>query len=166
MSSEFTHLQARAYARQGWFVLPLKPKTKEPHFELIRNGFKSASTDLAMIDFWFTVAPDANYGISCAASGLVVLDIDFRNGGKRTAEMSDTYTVQTGNGLHLYYRAPASAQLKGKLNNGVDVKHHGYVVAAPSIHPNGKTYTILNEMAPTVLPASLIAQLVKGRLVA
>jgi hypothetical protein len=161
VTSQFTHLQARAYARQGWFVLPLKPQSKEPHFDLVKNGFKSATTDLDMIDFWFTVAPDANFGIACALSGLVVLDIDHRNLGERTAEMSDTYTVETPGGLHLYYSAPSGASFKGKLGDGVDVKHHGYVVGAPSIHPSGLPYKVTNEMAPTQLPASLVAKLGK-----
>jgi hypothetical protein len=160
---ETTKAQARAYVKQGWYVMPLLPKSKEPHFDLIKNGHLSATTDIDLLNHWFELDPQMNIGISCAMSELVVLDIDYRNGGQRTADMTDTYTVKTGNGLHLYYRAPMDARFKGALNKGVDVKHRGYVVAANSIHPNGKKYELVNEMAPVALPAPLIALLDKTR---
>lgn len=158
--------QAISYAKQGWYVMPLLPNSKEPHFDLIKSGHLSASTDIATIESWFAYDSNINIGLSCAMSDLVVIDVDFRNGGQLLPEMVDTYTVQTGDGLHLYYRAPLDARFKGQLTKGIDIKHRGYVVAANSIHPNGKKYTIINEMAPVLLPASLMPLALKDRVAA
>lgn len=158
--------QAISYAKQGWAVMPLLPNSKEPHFDLIKSAHLSATTDIAKIEEWFEYDSNINIGLSCAMSDIVVIDIDYRNGGQLLPEMVDTYTVQTGDGLHLYYRAPMDARFKGQLAKGIDIKHRGYVVAANSIHPNGKKYTIINEMAPVLLPASLIPLAVKQRVAA
>lgn len=166
MATDQIKTQALAYARQGWFILPVLPHSKEPHFDLVKNGHLSATRDLHLIDSWFREYPDANYGIACAPSGLVVVDIDFRNGGKRSASMSETFTVKTGNGLHLYYQAPEGMAFRGKLTNGIDIKHQGYVVGPQSLHPNGKRYFLKDEMAPALLPADLRASMARVRVAA
>jgi len=45
--------------------------------------------------------------------------------------------------------------------NGVDVKWNGYVAAAPSIHPSGAIYTVINDMQPIDLPSQL-STLIQG----
>jgi len=45
---------------------------------------------------------------------------------------------------------------KGKLEEGIDIKWKGYVAAAPSIHPNGKNYKIVNNVKPTVITNELL----------
>lgn len=158
--------QALALASQGWYVMPVLPKSKEPHFDFIKTAHLSATLDTELISFWLEHDPQANIGISCAMSGLVVFDIDYRNGGKRLPEMTDTYTVETGNGLHLYYRATPEMRFWGKLGEGIDIKHRGYVVAAPSIHPSGAQYRVINDVEPATLPAGLAAIALKTRVAA
>jgi hypothetical protein len=68
---------------------------------------------------------------------------------------SNTHTVKTDNGFHFYYRADKSKQFKGKLIPGIDIKHKGYVVLPPSIHPNGSIYQVINDVDPVELPAEL-----------
>lgn len=159
MAMETRVAQALGYAKNGWHVLPLLPKSKVPHFDLVNRGYLSATTDTELVKFWFAHDKDINIGIACAQSELVVIDIDYRNGGKRTLDMTETYEVETGNGLHLYYRAPSDAQFKGTLGNGIDIKHKGYVVAAPSMHPNGKAYQVTRDIAPANIPATLLNQI-------
>ncbi len=146
--------QALQYARRGWAVFPLVPKTKRP---LTGHGLNDATTDPATIRAWWQEWPDANIGINCGASGLVVVDVDAKNGAPGLATWQrllpqiggqiDTPTVQTPTGgYHYYYLAPQGvdlAQGNGKLGPGVDVKGQGgYVVAPPSIHPDtGTAYT-------------------------
>ena len=96
---------ALEYASKGWHVLPLKAKKKDPHFDLIKKAYLSATTDPELIKFWFDVDPKANLGIAAKQSGLVILDIDFRNGGQLSERFNETYTVKTSDGYHLYYKA-------------------------------------------------------------
>jgi hypothetical protein len=88
---------------------------------------------------------DYNIGVACGG-GLVVIDIDPRNGGHLTwmelsagKDIGDTLEVSTGGGgRHIYYRANG---IKSMSFGGIDVQSEGkYVVAPPSRHVTGKTY--------------------------
>jgi hypothetical protein len=151
-----TKKAALEYAQRGWSVMPLKAKKKDPHFDLIKNAYLGATTDEALIEFWFDVDPTANIGIACITSGLVVFDVDFRNGGEILEEFGETYTVATGDGFHYYYQASQSLSFKGSVQTGIDIKHKGYVAAAPSIHPNGKIYTVINDIEPAMISTDLL----------
>src|SRR5262249_58182379 len=104
-------------------------------------------------------------GAACAGSSLAVVDIDPRNGGDLddVGPVPDTWTVETGGGgWHLYFRYTGTALL-GKLGQGIDVKHNGYVVAPPSIHPSGRCYCWQIGAGPddvplAALPPSLAAR--------
>ena len=142
-------LAALAYAKRGWRVFPCRPKTKEP---ATTHGFKDATTDKATIIRWWRRMPAANVAIATGAvSGLVVLDVDPRNGGLRSlaelervhGSLPETPRVSTGgDGEHYYFAAPTDASLKsGVLAEGLDVKADGgYVIAPPSLHPSGRRY--------------------------
>ncbi len=134
---------ALSYIAEGWYILPLNPKGKEPFSQYARNGFKSATNNPDLAIQWWSAHPHLNIGIACAMSGLVVYDVDERNGG--TIEgLSPTLTIRTGNGFHFYYEAKADAKYPGKLRQGVDIKFNGYVVAPPSIHPSGHIYRVVS----------------------
>ena len=143
---------ALEYADKGWAVLPLLPNKKDPHFDLCQRAYLSATTDQELINFWFDYDEKINIGIACYQSGLVVFDIDYRNGGELLPEFEPTYTVQTGDGLHLYYTADKSDVFKGKLTDGIDIKWKGYVATAPSIHPSGATYKVIDDRDPVAMP--------------
>ena len=64
---------ALAYASRGWPVFPCKPD-KKPYTE---HGFLDATTDPDVIRAWWTKWPDAQIGVACGASGLVVVDLDI-----------------------------------------------------------------------------------------
>jgi hypothetical protein len=151
-----TRAQALHYALRGWAVMPLLPKQKEPHFDLIKGAYLGATTDSSLINFWFDVEPQANIGIACITSGLIVIDIDYRNDGQLMDIMPETYTVQTGDGLHLYYKADRSINFKSAIRPGIDIKWKGYVAAAPSIHPNGKIYEVINNVEPVAITGELL----------
>jgi hypothetical protein len=148
-------------ADRGWSVMPLLPNSKEPHFDLCRRAYLSATTDKKLINFWFDFDANINLGIGCYQSGLVVFDIDYRNGGKLLSIFKPTYTVQTGDGLHLYYKANPTDVFKGKLIDGIDIKWKGYVATAPSIHPSGARYTVMDDREPIVLPNAIREQVWK-----
>lgn len=139
---------ALAYARLGWFVLPLKPRAKAP---LSGQGLKHATRDKGTIQRWFKSCPDAGIGIALAPSGLAAVDIDPRNGGDLDLRdrLPATLTAATGGGgLHLVFRVAPGASLRSSLDGGVDVKHHGYIAVEPSVHPSGKRYGWL-DFEPT-----------------
>lgn len=140
---------ALQYASWGWAVFPLQPCSKEP---ATKHGFKDATTDAKQIRRWWKKHPAANIGIATGrVSGIVVVDIDPRNGGDlhafwREAKLDIVRlgTVITGNdGRHLYFRYPEGKQIpsRSEFVKGIDLKSDGgYVVAPPSVHPNGVLY--------------------------
>ena len=140
---------ALAYVtRFGWRVLPTLPRRKEPHGRFVRHGFQDATSDPEQVRRWWTADAHAGVAIACASSGLVVLDVDPRNGGDDTfgrlqgelGKLPVTPTCLTGaGGMHLYFRDTVGAYV-GSAGQGVDIKSEGYVVAPPSVHPNGATY--------------------------
>lgn len=112
------------------------------------HGFHAATTDVALVQQWWKEQPDANIGAPCALNGWAVLDIDPRHGGdqsysvleQRVGVLPGTVMQLTGGGgLHIIYRTP-SVSLPGTLGPGLDVKHNGYILLAPSIHSCGRRY--------------------------
>jgi predicted P-loop ATPase len=150
---------ALGYAKRGWQVLPCRAGDKRP---ATRHGFKDATADkAALIRFW-GATPDANIGIATgAASKLVVLDVDPRNGGSEQlheaqrvhGDLPETLVAATGGGgTHYFFELPDGGLPCGVLADGLDLKAEGgYVVAAPSVHPSGATYRWLSDPSKTPL---------------
>ena len=94
-----------------------------------------------------------NHGVVVASSGLIIVDVDGRNGGfesaKSLAHIRDKarYIVRTGsgNGEHWYFNVPADwlgKSLAGTLREypGIDFKSTGFVVGAGCEHASGNRY--------------------------
>jgi hypothetical protein len=144
---------AVAYVTQlGWPVFPLAARGKLPMIPKNQggNGHLDATTDIEQVKEWWTRWPHANIGIAAdARSGLLVVDIDPRNGGDeelaaleaKHGRLPDTIEALTGGGgRHLIYERPADLKFRAKLADGIDIKSDGYIVAPPSIHPSGTPY--------------------------
>jgi hypothetical protein len=136
---------ACTYASWGWSVHPLKPRSKQP---LTPNGLLDATSDLASVLAFWQRWPTANIGINCRASGLLVIDVDPRNGGDDSfwdlqvplGLLPECPSATTGGGgMHYFFKHP-DCDVVGKLAEGVDLKSRGYVLAAPSTHPSGQPY--------------------------
>lgn len=159
---------AHEYADNGWRVLPLygiaegrcqcgRPDCHSPgKHPLTPRGVNDATTDHDQISAWWMDYPDANVGVATGrASGLVVVDVDPRNGGMASLDsltLPTTRAVQTGSGgFHFYLAAPQGG--RGQvLAPGVDLKADGgYVVAPPSRHRDGQYVWI--DPAATISPA-------------
>lgn len=107
--------------------------------------------------------PDANVGLA-TGKGLVVLDMDPRNGGVESLARLEAKvgklpepTVRTGGGgLHWYFETDVDLSSL-KLMMGLDVKGvGGQVVAPPSIHPDtGEPYVFVNGASPHPIPPGL-----------
>lgn len=144
---------ALRYAAAGLSVFPLRPRGKTPLLAAKDGGqgFRDATTDPEQIRAWWTTTPQANIGIRPPARTLI-LDVDPRAGGHhqldrlidRHGALPETWTAATGGGGRHYWMIAAldPSRTRGQLAPGIDIKTHtsGYVVAPPSIHPNGTAY--------------------------
>lgn len=166
--------EALRLASLGLHVFPVLPRRKVP---ATKHGLLDATTDEGQIRKWWGQNPNYNIGINAGASGIIVIDFDTAKegfaGGDLLAQLLQecpTRTQQTGtDGFHLVYRMPPGMKLgnsPGGLPFGVDVRGHGgYIVAAPSIHPNGKRYAWLDPNAPIAhLPGFVLALLLEPQL--
>lgn len=149
---------ARSYAATGWHIFPLATKgdIKAPHAmtsegrEKKQGGHNAGTTDRKAIEQWWKRSPESGIGVHCERSGLVLVDVDPRKGGDKTLArlrkqhpgvFESTVEAQTGGGgLHLFFMAEPGNRYPGTLGDGIDVKHNGFVVLAPSPHPSGKHY--------------------------
>lgn len=159
---------ALQYAAQGWAVLPLhsiangrctcgNPDCGSPgKHPLISGGCKSATIDPQTIEGWWRAHPAANIGIATGQiSRLVVVDVDTGEGKvgfESLAALEETREklphsarVRTGSGgLHIYLAAPEAeiCNRASKLAPNIDIRGKGgYVVAPPSLHLSGNTYS-------------------------
>lgn len=164
---------AHYYAGLGWPVLPVAAATKKP---LIEQWPTNATTDATIISDWYRRWPSAGIGILTGiASGLLVLDVDPRNGGTGSlaqleADLGPLPQVPTcitgGGGQHRYFQHPGG-RVKCSANamaSGIDIKaDDGYVVAPPSIHESRGVYGWQSQSEPLPpvqpLPASWLARL-------
>jgi len=131
------------YVRLGLTPIPLKPRSKIPLVRWRRNWNPSPS-DLAP---WASQA-DTNWGVRCGPN-LVAFDFDDSDSFRRFVASHQLPPgcpiVRTGRGFHIWVkpRRPVAT----RRVDGLEVKGRGsYVVAPPSVHPDGMAYTF--EVAP------------------
>lgn len=150
---------ALGYAKRNWPVLPCAERDKRP---ITAHGHKDATTDRGKLIAHWKARPNANVAIATGSqSGLLVLDVDPRNGGdeslrsleRQHGELPPTLVVETGGGgVHYYFAVPRERVASFVLAEGLDVKGDGgYVVAPPSIHPSGGRYKWRTPPAQTTL---------------
>jgi hypothetical protein len=144
-----TVLDALLYIARGWSVFPLVPRTKTPAMKLAPLLSGEVRLDATQARALWTQTPDAGIAIVTGKpSGLVVIDVDPRHGGDEAAVrgalgFKPQLVVRTGGGGVHFYCAMGAADVRcGKTSmKGVDRKGSGgFVVAPPSIHPNGEPY--------------------------
>ena len=144
---------ALEFAAMELAVFPLVERDKLP---AVSGGFKVATTDEEQIREAWGHRPNLNIGIATGtvSRGLVVIDLDvddskdedgvatLRAWEREHGELPETATVKTGRGgMHLYYRCDQPVGCSVNAEIGVDVRGDGgYVVAPPSVHPNGNAY--------------------------
>lgn len=165
---------AANYAAQGIPVLPLRPRSKAP---ATSHGKNDATCDQQQIAVWFPTDTDRNIGILTGErSRLLVLDIDPRNGGDAGFERFErTYgklpvtkrAITGGGGFHLFFRLPEGVTgLRDHTGvagfEGLDLKCDGYVVAAPSVHPDTGNVYAWDGDAPIVDAPPYLIELARG----
>jgi hypothetical protein len=170
--------------RYHWAMFPVEPRDKRP---MPTGGLKDngepyrlrwgqcATSEIETLKRFWRQWPNANIGLACKQSGLVIIDADTE--GLQAwiifcadNSLPETVTANTpSGGCHVIYRSVEGVTIGNRdLMNGVNVRgikgDGGYVVIAPSIHPNGKTYSWAYGLGPSEieiapLPAPLIEAL-------
>lgn len=144
---------AMSYAKIGLAVFPLLPNGKRPS---TKNGCKDATTDIHQISEWWDKCPNSNIGIATGriSGGLVVIDLDvdedkgingydvLRTWQQENGQFPDSWQSITGRGgYHLFFKDSAANCNRVGLYDGIDIRGDGgYIVAPPSVHPNGRLY--------------------------
>jgi len=142
------------YCEHGFGIIPLKARTKQPAtVHGLNDWFDNPESAR---EVW-TKFPDFNIGIVCGAPshGLLVLDFDIDKEREKDGyatlsaweraqgDLPETSVAITGSGgMHYLYRTDRSnIRPSANAELGVDVRCDGsYIVAPPSIHPNGNRY--------------------------
>ncbi len=158
-------------AAAGFRVFPLRPKDKKPLAG--SSGCTEATTDTEQLCRWWEKHPTANIGLATGRTSsdkyltVIDLDIDKEKGKDGFAEcyewqkennliFPETLTVKTGRGgLHLFFYTDEEFRNTTNLLPAVDVRGEGgYIVAPPSIHPNGNRYEFNGEFDPSRIAAA------------
>ena len=173
---------ARGYAARGWKVIPVHSVTLDGSCTCGATDCKSigkhptqkdwpkqATSDPASIEELWKRSTFANVGIATGAtSGVFVVDLDGTEGiaafkalAEKYGGMPSTYTVITGSGgRHHYFRYPTDRIIRNRTKiNGqpIDVRGDGgQVLAPPSLHWSGETYTVDNDIEPVEAPTWLL----------
>jgi len=130
---------ALRYASWGWRVLPVVAGGKAP---ATAHGVRDATTDATQIVRWWTDMPDANIGVAAGeASGIIVYDIDPRNGGddawhewqQHYGRVPDGAVQLTAGGGQHYLALWQAGIRSAKLGHGIDLLSDGrYFLVSPS----------------------------------
>lgn len=139
---------AKSYVNAGLSVIPIKPRSKEALINW--RPYQSRLPSMDQVETWWDQWPGAGVAIICGrVSGVVVLDVDIEQELGPDFPIPPTPMVTTGSGgRHYYFRAPAdlsripTANLRSHCNLEGEIRGDGaYVLAPPSIHPNGERYS-------------------------
>ncbi|MHA1565036.1 MAG: bifunctional DNA primase/polymerase [Alphaproteobacteria bacterium] len=151
MKGQTAEEAGRVYLARGWAAIPVERGGKRP---LIRwEEFQHRLPSKQELHAWFERWPHANICIVTGlVSRLVVLDIDPRHDGDATLTRLERehgplpHSVEAltgGGGRHIYFLHPGDViRNKVGLATGIDLRGDGgLVVAPPSVHPSGRSYT-------------------------
>ena len=145
------HDAAVSYVRDyGLAIHPLRMRDKRPASD---NGCKDATTDVEQVDLAWRAMPNLNIGMATGkpSGNIIVIDIDvdndkgydgmeyLRKWEQEHGELPETVMAITGRGgTHMFYRVDREIRNTANEEHHIDVRGDGgYVMVAPSIHPNG-----------------------------
>jgi P4 family phage/plasmid primase-like protien len=143
---------ALRYIRLGWPVFPLGVRSKLPMIPKDQggNGCLDATLDEQKAREWWGRWPKANIGVA-TGHRFFVFDVDPLKGGVESIDflkqhhgpLPDTVQQVTGSsGTHYLFQLSRDFTIPNTesfLGPGLDTRgYHGYIVAAPSVHPETK----------------------------
>lgn len=129
---------ALEYLEAGFRPIPCLPRDKRPVFEW--REYQDRAPSVEEVTRWWTQMPEANIALALHG-GQVVIDVDGPEGLNALPNLGTGPQVITGKGRHFYFYSDALVQNKTRILPEVDVRAKGgYVIAPPSVHPNGSIY--------------------------
>ena len=160
---------AFAYAKAGWYILPVGHGTKRPLPELVSYWQHKSSRDPEVITAWLA---GTGHGIALHAgrSGAIILDVDNIAGlagcpvlvAALAAHIKAGGPVQQsrpGRGHYVFTQPPGRnlGNGKGRLDGpwGEIRGRNGVILAAPTPHPDGGHYQWVTTGPVPELPATL-----------
>jgi len=118
--------------KRGWSVFPCGDNKKP----FIKNGYKGATTNKAVIAKWFEQYPNFKIGIPCVPNFFFAADID-PDGLDTWAEWTTDNKVCLGprqqtprGGMHFLFKLPVGIKIinnAGKVSEGIDFRSDGYI---------------------------------------
>jgi hypothetical protein len=147
-------ITAIRYAERGFFVFPLIPRTRIPFKNFSWRKLATNDPEKVKAAGKIKKYKNANWAVVCRESGLVVLDIDKKNGKngfKSLPEPLDNFSgisVRTPSGGMHYYFTGQGRQSSSAIAPGLDTP--GYVVIPGSMNGGDTPYTQVtdNELQP------------------
>lgn len=142
---------ALEYFRQGLASIPVPHGTKAT--DVPWRSYQSQAPSEDELTMMFADREGDNIAIICgeASGNLAVIDAETKPAfGRIIDEIErsdiDTWIVETARGGHIYLRTPLA--VRPLKSTDFELRGQGqYVLAPPSIHPSGVTYTFLNKPA-------------------
>ncbi|MFC1982003.1 bifunctional DNA primase/polymerase [Chloroflexota bacterium] len=144
------------YRNEGLSFIPIPYKSKVPAIEW--KQFQQKRPDDSQVEGWFN-GRHTNLAVICGSvsGGLVVLDFDSEerfwkfdgvSSEKTGIEIFDfTRVSKTARGFHVWLRI--QELVKNQKYPDLDIKSDGgYIIAPPSVHPDGAKYELLNPDIP------------------
>lgn len=173
------------YANRGWYVFPCREVESEEFFDkelgeertmkikspYTTHGLMEATLDEPTIRKWWEEYPAAAIGINCGLSGLVVIDIDIKDGRRgfdnfmrlNISDEGALHSLTPSVGTHIVYSGKTESH--ANIVGGIDLRSEGaYIVAPPSKVMMGEQflpYTELDDWSrtPVEIPSDALEKL-------
>jgi len=134
-------------ASDGFHLLPLQPKGKEPEFSLLLGNstkpYQEHRAGPEVVKSWLDSKKDINIGCFAGTKinedyRLIIVDLDQEQ--PKDLGFPLTPIVKTNRGHHLYFKCHKDKIPAAHKGPRGEIKTNGYVVAPPSLHPSGSYY--------------------------
>lgn len=161
MTYDFNKIRKQAieYTQKGLMCLPSAGNEKRPIVKWQNLEKISAGTTANYFDKYATKHPGIAILTGERSNGLVVIDIDNKNGHNGLKSIQDwerqhgyfpeTWQVETpSGGIHLYFKAKGQYKTRTGILDGVDIRAEGGLVIAPPTERAGKPYKFVAHDLP------------------
>ena len=151
---------ALAYAEHGWFVLPVRPGSKNPGGVVGGDWHQKSSRSAQQIEEWWTAHPNSGVALHAGRSGAVIFDVDLDDlklitreakinpnlrgihKALRSAGAIQSTRAQGDRAHHLYACEPGDdfGNGAGAFARFGEVRgRNGVIIVAPSVHEKADT---------------------------